>query len=67
VLQQRQFVLAAAHRGDQPLGERFRDEAVEHLRGAAHRAQQRVVVHSRHEILGAVDGLGKTGEARAFA
>ena len=67
VLQQRQLVLAAAHRSDQARSERLVDKAAVHLRGAAHGAHERVVVHARHQILGSIDGLGEPVEMRAFA
>jgi hypothetical protein len=67
VLQQRQFVLAAAHRGDQARGQRLVDRAVVHLRGAANGAHERVLVHARHEILRSIDSLGEPVKPRAFA
>ena len=66
VLQQRQFVLAAAHGGDEALGERLVDKSIEHLRWPAHGAHERLVVHARHQILRSVDRLGEPVEVRAF-
>ena len=67
MLQERQFVLAPAHRGDQPLGEALVKLGAVHLRRPAHGAHEAVVVHARHEILRLVDRFGETGEAGAFA
>src|SRR5271166_6339765 len=52
VLQQRQFVFTSTHRRDQTRRQSLVDEAVIHLRRAADRAHQRVVIHAWNEILG---------------